>query len=168
MARSTLATESPAQRVASTAATLILVGLILQGIEVGVLLLVGLFFLIVPFLGAVILGLALLGVLWLVLVYVFSYQRVREGDYLGARTPTLVFAILSLISIGLISGILYLIAWVSLGDAARASQSPQMPWGSAPVAPTGSAWGPRCARCGNANPVSSRFCSSCGSPLPGA
>jgi hypothetical protein len=153
-----------------TAQTLILVGLILDVILEAILLLVGLFFLIVPLVGAIILGLALIGLLWVFLVYLFSYQRVREGDYEGARTPTLVFAILSLLSVALIPGILFLIAYVKLGDAIREEPNAAPAWGApaAPAAPasplptTGSKF---CEHCGRANPAAGIYCQGCGAPL---
>ncbi len=157
-----------------TAGTLILVGLILQGIEVLVLLGFGLLFLLVPFVGAIVLGFALFGIIWLVLVYVFSYQRTREGDYQGARTPTIVFAILSLLSFALISGILYLIAYIKLGDAETAQLTPAAPvFAPMPPSPAASgggggtplAGGKFCTYCGRQNAPTSKFCAGCGAAL---
>jgi len=161
---------SSRNRSGETACTLILIGLILQGIEVVILLAVGLVFLIVPFLGAVVLGIAVIGIIWLVLVYSFSYQRAVEGDYSGARTPTLVFGILSLLSFGLISGILYIIAYVKLGDAEPRWSPPAPAWGAPPAPAWGTAPIPSgtkfCPACGRQSPLSSRFCPGCGGPLP--
>ncbi len=169
---------SSRNRSGETACTLILIGLILQGIEVVILLLIGLVFLIVPFLGAVVLGIAVIGIIWLVLVYSFSYQRAVEGDYGDARTPTLVFGILSLLTFGLISGILYIIAYVKLGDAEPTWSQPAQGWGAPPApawgAPPAPAWGTApipsgskfCPACGRQSPMSSRFCPGCGGPLP--
>jgi hypothetical protein len=145
-----------------TAGTLILIGLILQAIEVVVLLGVGFFLLFFPFIGGIVLALAFIGIIWVVLIYLFSYQRTTEGDYEGARTPTLVFAILSLVTFGLISGILYLIAYVKLGDAASESRTPSpMGWPTPPVPPA--AAGQRfCPYCGSPSAVQSAFCAKCG------
>lgn len=147
-------------RSGQTAGTLILIGLILQIIEVVILVAVGAFLLLVPFLGVLVLFLGGIGVVWVVLVWLFSYQRTQEGDYSGARTPTLVFAILSLITVGLISGILYLIAYVKLGDAMERG-SPNFAWGAAPQ-PPGTQGGRFCSRCGAANASTASFCARCG------
>ena len=106
-------------RSAQTAETLILVGLILYLVGDVILLLVGLLFLFLVFVGIVVLTFAALGFVWVALIWQFSYARVRSGDYDGARTPTIVFAILSLITLGLVPGILFLIAFVKLEDASR-------------------------------------------------
>lgn len=106
----------------STAKTLILVGIILQAIFVLIYLIIGAVSLIVTILGVVYLALAVLGIVWLLLIWVFSYSRVREGRYEAARVPTLIFGILSLLQI--IPGILYIIAYVKLGDAVREQQMP--------------------------------------------
>lgn len=152
-----------------TAQTLILVGLIIDVIGVVALFGIGIFLLIVPLLGGLLFGLALIGLLWTFLVYLFSYQRVREGDYEGARTPTLVFAILSLITIALIPGILFLIAYVKLGDAIREEPGVATAWGVAPTVPIPSsppAAGTKfCAHCGRANPTTGLYCQGCGAPL---
>jgi len=152
-----------------TARTLILVGLIIDVIGVVALFGIGFFLLIVPPLAGLLFGLAVIGLLWIFLVYLFSYQRVREGDYEGARTPTLVFAILSLITIALIPGILFLIAYVKLGDAIREEPNVAAAWGTAPAAPVPSspsaAGGKFCAHCGRANPATGLYCQGCGAPL---
>ena len=109
----------PHTRSGETASTLILIGLILQGIEVAIFLGIGLLLFVVPIVGVFVLAIGAIGVLWLVLVYGFSYGPTQMGDYSGARTPTLVFGILSLLTLGLISGILYIIAYAKLGDAER-------------------------------------------------
>jgi hypothetical protein len=144
-----------------TAKTLILIGLIFQAIEVAVVVGIGAVFLIVPFLGAIFLAVGVIGILWIVLVYVFSYQRTSEGDFDGARTPTLVFGILSLITVNLISGILYIIAYAKLGDAEGESTPIYSTFGTAP-APTGMKF---CSSCGRANAFNAGFCASCGTRL---
>lgn len=160
-----------ANRSGDTARTLILIGLILDVIGEAILLLVGVFFLIVPLLGAIVLGIALIGFVWVALVYVFSYERVRNGDYEGARTPTLVFAILSLITLALIPGILFLIGYVKLGDALREATPAAPAWGSpappsVPIPAAPLAGGMRyCAHCGRANPGGTAYCTGCGAPL---
>jgi hypothetical protein len=158
-----------------TAKTLILVGVILDVVFEVILVAVGVAFLgaPAPLLGGILLFFAVIGFVWIALVWLFSYARVRDGDYDGARTPTLVFAILSIISIALIPGILFLIAYIKLGDAMReAGPSASPAWGSPPpppppplaggVAAAGSRF---CSRCGRANPPGGAFCQGCGAPL---
>lgn len=181
-----------AGRSADTAETLILIGLIFQGITLLVLLGVGLYFLVFPLLGGIILFLAFLALIWLVLVYVFSYRRTCESDYEGARTPTLAFGILSLITGGIISGILYVIAYVKLGDAADEKEARKSTLSSPPVPPaytplsrlphssttpvmsppltaptsnTLSSGSNFCPNCGRPTPPQARFCRNCGTPL---
>lgn len=165
-------------RAAGTAKVLILIGLILQAIEVAVLLVLGLFLIFVPFVGVFIfLPLAGIGILWIVLVYLFSYERVTQGDYAGAATPTLVFGILSLITLQLISGILYIVAYVEIGSGERElalarTGYPGAPptWGAPPPSafPPGAAGAPPkyCPYCGRPNPAVSRFCQGCGAAFP--
>lgn len=163
---------------AGTAKILILIGLILQAIEVAVVLLVGLTLAFFAFFAAIAAVIAVIGVIWVVLVYLFSYQRVVSGDYPGARVPTLVFGILSLITFNLISGILYIIAYAEIGSAERelatmtAPGYPQPPtgWGGPPPSPypPAAAGAPTkyCAYCGRPNPAPSRFCQGCGAAFP--
>ncbi len=156
-----------------TAKTLILVGLILDIVLEAILLVVGIVFLIVPVIGALLLAFALIGFVWIALVWIYSYSPVRDGNYEAARTPTLVFAILSLITVSLIPGILFLIAYIKLGDAVRESPAPAAAaWGSPPPAPPpplasgAPAAGTRfCSHCGRANPPGGAFCQGCGAPL---
>lgn len=153
---------------ADTARTLILVGLILDIVFEVILLLVGLVLLVVPILGALVLGLALIGFVWVALVWWFSYNRVVEGDYGGARTPTLVFAILSLITLAVIPGVLFLIAYVKLGDAVEESARSYPRWGAppSPFYPSPGVPGSRyCSRCGRADTAGGVYCQGCGAPL---
>jgi hypothetical protein len=172
-------------RSADTAETLILIGLIFQGITLLVLVGVGLYLLIIPVLGEIVLFLAFLALIWFILVYVYSYQRTVHCYYEDARTPTLVFGILSLITGGIISGILYIVAYLKLGDAAdqeeeesrrvlsyRAAASAE---DAARPRPTYSLANPApfipSATPPSSSPVASgsNFCSSCGRPtLPQA
>lgn len=124
----------------STAKTLILVGLILQMIFVLIFFGIGIpllaFAALFPLLAVIYVAFGVLGIVWLILIWMFSYQPVREGRYEAAKTPTLVFAILSLVTLGIISGILYLIAFIKLGDAIREAQMPPQGYPGAPIAPS--------------------------------
>ena len=158
------ATDASAQ----TAETLILVGLILDLVGEVILVVVGLWLLAFPLLGLVVLGFALIGFVWIALVYLFSYDRVRSGDYEGARTPTLVFAVLSLVTLAVIPGILLLVAYVKLGDALAGERLPGYAWAqpASPFAPGPLPGGARfCMHCGRPNGIDNRFCQGCGAPL---
>jgi hypothetical protein len=143
-----------------TAKTLILVGLILQGIFVLFLLGFGAVLLIV-FIGIFLLAAGALGLIWLILVYLFSYQPARDGNYEGARTPTLVFTILSFLTLSIIPAILYLIAYIKLGDAVREVAAP-MPSQFLPPAPRMQV----CLKCGSLRQGPGAFCAHCGTPWP--
>ena len=152
----------------STAQTLILIGLIFQFIEVAILAVLGFGLLGFAFAGALFLGLAFVGVLWLGLVYLFSYGPTREGDYEAARTPTLIFGILSLLTGSVIPAILYIIAYVKLGEEETPLSPPYygpnpFPYGPPPgTPPTGTRF---CARCGTAGLPGAAFCRACGAAL---
>jgi hypothetical protein len=167
----------PPPRAAGTAKVLIIVGLILQAIEVVVFTLLALG-LAVFLIGIIFLPFAIIGIIWIVLVYLFSYRRVSDGDYEGARTPTLVFAILSLITFNLISGVLYIIGYVEIGTAIQQQATAQAQgaygtapnWGAAPGAPTlppppMTGASRVCSHCGRVNPATAQFCAGCGAPM---
>jgi hypothetical protein len=119
---------------ASTAKTLLLVGIILQAIFVLIGLVLGAIYAVIfPFIGIFYLAVAVLGLVWLILIWMLSYNPVRAGRYDAARTPTLIFAILSIITLfGIIPGVLYLIAYIKLGDAIREQQMPPQGYPGAP------------------------------------
>jgi hypothetical protein len=159
----------------NTARTLILVGLILQSILVLIAFGVG-FLLLVVFIGLFFLFAAVLGLIWLLLVYFFSYRPTSEGEYERARTPTIVFAILSLLTLSLISGILYLIAYIKLGDAVREATYvpaggpyPPPPGGVPYMPPPTAVAAPGmqvCLKCGTVRQGAGAYCSHCGNPWP--
>ncbi|HXQ95266.1 MAG TPA: hypothetical protein VN864_08910 [Thermoplasmata archaeon] len=116
-----------------TAETLILVGFVFQLIFSSILLIVGVigflagafFFFTVA--GPPLLALASLVVvvpiLMLYVAYRYSYARARDGDFEGAKGPTLLLGIIGLIFGGIIPGILYIIAYIKLGDAENESRN---------------------------------------------
>lgn len=151
-----------------TAKTLILIGLILQGIEVLFILGIGAITLVF-LIGFFLIIAGVLGIVWLVVVYLLSYQRVVEGRYEEAKTPTLIVAILSLITFNLISGILYIIAYVKLGDAVREAQTslvapPPLGFSPSPYAAPSTRM---CLGCGRVLPSPTpAFCPACGKQVP--
>jgi hypothetical protein len=128
---------------AGTAKTLILIGLILQALFVLIGFAVGALSLFFLFIGVVYLALAALGLVWLILVWMLSYSPVQAGRYEAARTPTLIFAILSIITLwSILPGILYLVAYIKLGDAVREQQMPPPGYpGGAPMMTPGMPYG---------------------------
>lgn len=100
-----------------TARTLILSGLVLQVAQVLVFFYLGSRYVADPVIGPALLTLGILGLGWVICVFLFSFLRVRAGEYQSARRPTMIFALLSILTIGLIAGVLYLVAWGKLGDA---------------------------------------------------
>jgi hypothetical protein len=111
-----------------TAEILILVGFIFQAIFSIVFILLGIFGLLLGtfvlfagLFGAGLIALAAIAVivpiLMLYVAYSYCYRRVREGDLAGARGPTLALGILGIFVGGLIVGILYIIAYVEIGNA---------------------------------------------------
>ena len=160
----------PAPPSAGTAKILILIGLALQALFVVLFLYLGLVTLAVSSaiggIGAGVAGIwfgvAVIGVLILLLVYMFTYRRVADGDYEGARTPTLIWGIIC-IFISTISGILYLVAYVKLGDAVREMQTPS--YGGAPsaYAPPGTPYAPAAPAVAPPPPPAPN-CPKCGRP----
>ena len=128
---------------ASTAKTLILVGLIFDIIFAVIFFVTGVAALAVSVayssyaagFGAIWFVFGVISLLVIYLVYKFTYVRVKDGDYQGARTPTLVWAILSLVTLSIIPGILYLIGYIKLGDAIGELQQP--PYAQSYAAPYG-------------------------------
>lgn len=173
----------PRRRVNSsgeTALLLILIGLILQFAFVLVFFfIVGIAF-IIPIFGAILLAFALLALLFVGLVYFYSYRPTKEGDYSGAKTPTLVFAILSLLVLSIVPGVFYLIGYVKLIDAeeeasreivASYASRPSDARPSAGEAPTpafsgATATARYCGNCGAEITSGQRFCIFCRHPTP--
>lgn len=140
----------PAVRVrppsASTAESLVLVALLLQiigavamgigmGIFLGYSILTPYNFWVVGVVSTVIV--VAVGLVFLYLAYEYAYLRIKQGDYAGAQTPTLIIGIISLF-FGIIPGILYLVGYAKLGDAIREQQGPPVWWysyGLPPPAP---------------------------------
>ncbi len=87
-----------------TAKTMVLIGMILQV----VLLVLGIFS---PFF--------FVGILWVILDFVFVYSKLSEGRLNEAETPCLVLAILQLLFGGVLPGIFLLIGYVKLKDSIR-------------------------------------------------
>jgi hypothetical protein len=126
-----------------TAETLILIGLILQAI-ITLWGIVSIFvlssFTFFAFGGLLLLAIgvpyALLALFFLYAAYEWVYRRTKATNYEGARTWTLVLGILGLPFGYLIVGILYIIAYVKLGDAINEQRQMAMtpPGGMAPMA----------------------------------
>lgn len=163
---------------AGTAETLVLVALILQIIG-GIILIAAIGFVLgfsvlhsFPYAWAAVtavVGVAAVVVVFLYLVYTLSYQRIRRDEFQAAQTPTLVLGILSLFA-GIVPGILYIIAYVKLGDAVREQQPVLLPlpyvtgYGMPPPPPPYSQVA--CRGCGRVYVVGQfGFCPNCGQKL---
>ena len=120
---------------ASTAETLILIAFIFQAIvsiifliPLGVVALIaatGVVFFGFGFIFAIIyIALGAVDVLLLYVGYAYSYSATRNGQYEAARSPTLVLGILGLFLGFIIVGVLYLVAYVKLGDAVNEMRQP--------------------------------------------
>jgi hypothetical protein len=130
---------------AGTAETLILVAFIFQVIITAIYLIFAVFLslLAAAFIAAGVfgfglglpltVGFAIFGVVMLYVGWELSYQRVRRGDYEGARTATLILGILGLLFGGILVGILYIIGYVKLGDAVEEARRPVGYSGFAPT-----------------------------------
>jgi zinc-ribbon domain len=154
-----------------TAKTLILIGLILQAIEVGVALLLFLVVIVSVFFALLLLPFVILELLWLAIVYQFSYRRVASGEYERARTPTLVIAILSLLTVNLVSGVLYIVAYLKLGSAIS-ERSARRATAQAAMGRTQTFVGPgmvalrNCPSCGKTVVAGATYCAACGASVP--
>jgi hypothetical protein len=87
---------------------------------------VGIFLWAIAFLALVV------PILMLYVGFVYSYRRIRDGNLAGARAPTLLLGVLGLFFGGLIVGILYLVAYVKVGDAENETRTWGYPSGSGP------------------------------------
>lgn len=93
------------------------------------------------------------------------YLRIRQGEFVAAQTPCLVFGVLSLAA-GVVPGIFYLIAYVKLGDAVR-ERFAELPsaWFLHPTAAVSEPV--RCPSCGHAGPLPTFLsCPACGTRQP--
>ena len=127
MERGTLPPEARADL--DTAVTLTLVALILEAVflAIGVLLLV----VFLPFIAALQTGMpissiffvglfvvaGIVGVLFLLLTYFLVYKRLKDRQVQRALTPALVLGIIALVLVGVISGILLIVAYLKAKDA---------------------------------------------------
>ncbi len=127
MERGTLPPEARADL--DTAITLTLVALILEAVflAIGVLLLV----VFLPFIAALQTGMpissiflvglfvvaGIVGVLFLLLTYFLVYKRLKDEQVQRALTPALVLGIIALVLVGVISGILLIVAYMKAKDA---------------------------------------------------
>ncbi len=185
--------QRPISPAADTARVLVLIGIVLEAIFVFIFLGLGALFLLVSaVLGGFLLVAGVIGLLILYLVYAFTYVRIRDGNYAGARTTALIWAILALVTLSIITAILFFVAYYKLGQAVRESQPypysggygtpgyPPVNFPGAPVAagasgtiPAGTNYVPGAATYPAAAPVAANAsspgpvspCPRCGNPL---
>ncbi len=137
---------------------LVVAGLVLQAAQVAV------FFLLAYFTSpsglpiSIYLVLGVIGLVWLALVFTLSYWPLRAGRVEPARTPTLVFAILSIFTVSVLPGMMYILAYHEMRPQPLPGPPPR-PLGSPPPLVGGLT---TCSICGRSNPPASRFCQGCG------
>lgn len=90
------------------------------------------FLVILSIFGGIFARFAVVGVLGVVLVYLFAHPPAAEARFASAATPALVFGILSIFTASRISAILRIVAHVKLNDAAPEAASPSPAWVSPP------------------------------------
>jgi hypothetical protein len=115
---------------ASTARSLTLAAIILQALLFLLFVFVFGFFFMIPFGGGLpvfgfmagIFTIGLFtGILWVILDYFLVYANLsNEVRFPRARTPALVLGIIQLLTGGVVSGVLLIIAYVKIGDSLRA------------------------------------------------
>mgnify|MGYP001050157089 CR=1 FL=1 len=124
----------------------------------------------------VFLVLGIVAVLIAVLVYITTYDKIRIGDYVGAKGPCLVWGFLGLIIGGAIPGIFLLLAHSKLSEIAQYPPvSPAVmpsPTQYPPITVPPRAIGPTpvgggsvvCFGCGSFMPATATSCPRCGKP----
>ena len=108
------------------------------------------------------------GVILLILfAFFFAYLPIQRGNYASAQTPALVLGILSILTLNPISGVLFLVGYVKVGDAIR-EQRPPVPGPGAPTPATAAGSLVACKGCGRVFPMGAfGFCPNCGQKLGG-
>jgi hypothetical protein len=143
---------------ARSARLLIAVGILLQAVQSAVWLVVGSISsggLLPPWVYFTLGG---VGIAWVLLVYGLAYRPLRAGEYAKARTPTLIFAALSLGTLEFFSGLLYIFAYEDLRKAQSPAPSALAGTGPRPLASRSKV----CPACHRTNPTSTTFCQACG------
>lgn len=141
----------------TSARTLVAAGIGLQAAQVGAFFLFA--FYITPHgsQALIYVVLALLGLAWLALAVALVYRPLRAGHVVRARSAALVFAILSLFTISILPGLMYILAHHEM--RAHVASDPPRPLGTARPLEGGLK---TCSMCGRANPPASTFCQGCG------
>jgi len=123
--------------------------------------------------SGIFLVLGVVAVLIAVLVYITTYDRIRIGDYVGAKGPCLVWGFLGLIIGGVIPGIFLLLAHSKLSEIVQyapvspavvhpPTQYPPIAVPPRPMGPPVSAGGVVCFGCGFFMPATATSCPRCG------
>ncbi|HYA70673.1 MAG TPA: hypothetical protein VEH28_04815 [Thermoplasmata archaeon] len=108
------------------------------------------------------------GVILLILfAFFFAYLPIQRGNYVSAQTPALVLGVLSILTLNIISGVLFLVGYVKIGDAIREQQRSAAGPGAQPTAVAAGSL-VACKGCGRVFPFGAfGFCPNCGQKLGG-
>ncbi len=107
-------------------------------------------------------GLGLAVNLFFVIWAYLTYKKIDDGDYIGARTSTLILGIFGLLPFlgSFIGGIFFILAYVKIGDILRMAQGVLYTPIQTPVSDKS------CETCGQVVGVNDKFCPRCGAKLP--
>ena len=146
---------------AATAKTYCLIGVIFSFIAALVWIILSA---ILSLLATIFVGLGVLAVLIAIMVYVTTYERIRTGDYAGAKGPCLVWGILGLVTGFGISGIFLILAHSKLSEISLYAPvvGPAPPRPVVPPPPVATAGSIVCFGCGSFIPAAAASCPRCG------
>jgi hypothetical protein len=144
---------------ANTAKTYSLIAVILSFMAAAVWLIVSL---ILVRLSSIFLVMGILAVVIAVLIYITTYDRIRIGDFEGAKGPCLMWGFLGLILGGVIVGLFLILAHSKLSEISQHAPAMGAPQYRPPSVPrTG---GAICFGCGSVIPATATSCPRCGKP----
>lgn len=147
---------------AGTARTYVLISIVITFLAVPVWTLIGLML----FQGVGLL-LGAFAVLAAIMIYLTTYDRIRIGDYVGARGPCLVWGIIDLLVGFLVGGLFLLLAHSKLSDVVQGRiQTTPPAW---QPAPSSTGWQPSYSGRASSIPppqACQKICFGCGATIP--
>ncbi len=142
-----------------TARHLVLAGIVVALAQSVLLIALNATLAVLPFFRPLLFAFAAASVVWAGLLYALAYRPLTGATPARAKTPTLVFAVLSIVTIGVLSGILLLLAYHTMDTAEVEARRPALPPRPAPALRS-AVW--TCVACGAANPAPNPRCRGCG------